>query len=252
MRAPKIQTLHDGDLQIPEGTIDGAKLRVVFSRVFSQLNPFFDAIGKVNAQGIDLGINLNADVLTFPITTPATPWLVPALLNSYTVQRTVGYYRDALGIVRLRGAVTGGAADAVLVLPAGYLPDQSWYFATDHAGAYGRVIVDTGGNVTSDVGGHTSVSLDGIAFPAPNGSAGSLSCFPQNVRVRSSKTVLGVLLLAAADTNQSAVPAIAPGGVSWIPLGQTSTVPNQIKIVNIPGLALGRTYNITILAVYKA
>lgn len=94
-------------------------------------------------------------------------WQVPTLLNSYTVAaRPVGYFKDALGIVHLRGTVTGGTISWIFTLPAGYRPSQNSLFATDHNGAYGRVAVITDGSVTSDIGGFSNVILDGITFLA--------------------------------------------------------------------------------------
>lgn len=97
--------------------------------------------------------------------TPSTGvWTAPTLLNSYTAPRAVGYFRDSLGFIHLRGTVTGGVADTIFVLPAGYRPSALWIFSTDHNGAFGRIVVNTNGNVDSDLGLHTNAVLDGITF----------------------------------------------------------------------------------------
>ena len=53
-------------------------------------------------------------------------WIAPTLLNSWvqTAGRPpVGFFKDALGIVRLRGCVNGGVlTNAAFALPAGYRP----------------------------------------------------------------------------------------------------------------------------------
>jgi len=53
-------------------------------------------------------------------------WIAPTLLNSWVQtggRPPVGFFKDALGIVRLRGCVSGGLlTNAAFALPAGYRP----------------------------------------------------------------------------------------------------------------------------------
>jgi hypothetical protein len=78
----------------------------------------------------------------------------------------LGYYKDAAGIVHLRGVAKSGTSNLISILPAGYRPGTgTCLFATDGFGSYMTVTVDGTGAVlvTSVVG---SVSLAPISFRA--------------------------------------------------------------------------------------
>lgn len=82
------------------------------------------------------------------------------------------FYKDALGIVHLRGTVTGGTIDgncAMFQLPDGYKPatENSVRFAVATATGPGQLYVTGGtGYVTVLSGSNTSLSLDGVSFRA--------------------------------------------------------------------------------------
>ena len=84
-----------------------------------------------------------------------------------------GYYRDALGVVRLKGVVIGSSINcplgAIFTLPSGYRPAQDSVFAVPaHVASEGfaRITVAAGGDVTVQGNADGRYSLDGIAFRA--------------------------------------------------------------------------------------
>lgn len=108
------------------------------------------------------------------VPTPAS-WIAPTLINSWVNNgggfETVGYLKDALGFVHLRGVITTGLTSTIaFVLPAGYRPGATTFSAVAiGSGAAGQVQVDASGNVTPfHSGGATSVGLSGTTFLAEN------------------------------------------------------------------------------------
>ncbi|GAA4865074.1 hypothetical protein GCM10023310_50720 [Paenibacillus vulneris] len=52
-------------------------------------------------------------------------WITPTLLNGWSVETSVGYMKDELGYVHLKGRVTGGPENTdIFILPSGYRPTQ--------------------------------------------------------------------------------------------------------------------------------
>lgn len=122
--------------------------------------------GMVTAlMGIDLG---SSGV----IYTSGRSWNSPTLLNGWTNNGSgfepAGYYKDALGIVRLKGLIKGGTmGTTAFVLPVGHRPANRRAFPVVTSGGLGRVDIDTSGNVIVMTYGTASngyVSLDGIQF----------------------------------------------------------------------------------------
>ena len=79
------------------------------------------------------------------------------------------FYKDANGIVHVRGSIKSGAVGTVaFTLPSGYRPSANLYAAvTSNNGSWitGTVLVDSSGNVTPQTGCNSAlVSLDGITF----------------------------------------------------------------------------------------
>ena len=109
-----------------------------------------------------------------PAVTPfRAAYIAPVLLNSWVNSgggfSTAGYYRDPLGIVRLRGFVSGGVTTygtPIFTLPAGYQPALSLAASTVSNSSPGEVRVDTAGNVLFCIGSNASFSLDNITFLA--------------------------------------------------------------------------------------
>ncbi|MEA2448979.1 MAG: hypothetical protein QOG63_911 [Thermoleophilaceae bacterium] len=97
---------------------------------------------------------------------------------------TPGYFRDQIGVVRLRGVVknqTTGSVSAsactdhgaarFFTLPAADRPAADAIFVVDANGGFGRVVVRADGLVCmlQDVGPDAYTSLDGISFSAVDG-----------------------------------------------------------------------------------
>jgi hypothetical protein len=95
--------------------------------------------------------------------------IYPTFLNGWTAVSGTepSYYKDEFGVVNLEGRITGGTTGvAMFSLPSGYRPAKNRFFASNSSTAFARVYVLTTGNVICDVGGTTSISLDGISFRA--------------------------------------------------------------------------------------
>jgi hypothetical protein len=105
------------------------------------------------------------------VTNLAPSWTAPTLLNSWTNLasfNTAGYYIDQLGIVHLRGVITGGTATSsttLFTLPSGFRPTVTHVLAAPSNDAFGEVRVDTSGNVKIWVGATNWISLDSLTFP---------------------------------------------------------------------------------------
>ncbi|MCC3382090.1 hypothetical protein ACFQ5D_03365 [Paenibacillus farraposensis] len=102
-------------------------------------------------------------------------WITPTLLNGWTAYSTlqpVGYYKDVLGIVRLRGMLKSGPnGSAVFRLPDGYKPSAMSEHVTvtkvtTGAVAIGNLEIAPTGIVIPYTGGNEWLSLDGITFLA--------------------------------------------------------------------------------------
>lgn len=98
------------------------------------------------------------------------PWQTPTFVNSWvnfgSGYNNAGYYKDVLGIVRLRGLIMSGTVgSACFVLPIGYRPAARTLFSTISNGAIGRVDVMTTGEVVPTAPSVNAwVSLEGLAF----------------------------------------------------------------------------------------
>jgi len=98
-------------------------------------------------------------------------WITPTLLNSWVNfgggYSTVGYYKDSLGIVHVKGIVKSGTAVGIFVLPAGYRPVEILRLPTFTNGVFGWISIDTAGDVNAG-GGYSNVSfaLDVVNFKA--------------------------------------------------------------------------------------
>lgn len=94
----------------------------------------------------------------------------PAFLNSWVNYGpgydVVGFRKDPFGRVHLRGLLKGGTTgNPVFTLPVGYRPPAQSYFVTDNAGVHARVVVNTVGTVTVDIGpAGNNTSLETVSF----------------------------------------------------------------------------------------
>lgn len=80
----------------------------------------------------------------------------PAFQNSWVNMGgsfpTAAFYKDAAGIVHLRGGVTAGAASTIFTLPAGYRPAFSEDYAQSQNGVFAQMRVTAAGDVLQAVG----------------------------------------------------------------------------------------------------
>jgi hypothetical protein len=109
---------------------------------------------------------------SYVIKTPDRGWLSPTFLNGWTdfgsKYETAGYYKDALGFIRLKGLIKNGTmGTAAFVLPSGYRPSYRKIFPVLTLDGIGRVNIEPSGDVViMDYGTASNrwVSLDGIIF----------------------------------------------------------------------------------------
>lgn len=108
----------------------------------------------------------------------APAWAAPILLNAWANQggafETVGYLKDPLGFVHIKGVITGGASNTVVfTLPPGYRPGASTLNGASDGNALGAVAyvqIATNGNVlvVYSAGGGAFIGMSGITFLAEN------------------------------------------------------------------------------------
>jgi hypothetical protein len=110
-----------------------------------------------------------------PVPLTGSAWIVPTLLNSWVATSSaVGYMKDPLGLVHLRGRVTAGASGTVLFnLPAGFRPGNgndtypaASFNGTTAASAFVYIPTTTVNLYYSAGGG--DVGISGISFLAEN------------------------------------------------------------------------------------
>lgn len=83
-----------------------------------------------------------------------------------SVTTTLGYYKDSLGIVRLRGQLNMTGTGTFFTLPAGYRPEQYKEFGTSSAGGFGVLSISTAGVCQKVVGSNGNLDLDVVYFRA--------------------------------------------------------------------------------------
>jgi hypothetical protein len=83
-----------------------------------------------------------------------------------SVTTTLGYYKDSLGIVHLRGQLNMTGTGNFFTLPSGYRPEQYKEFGTSSAGGFGVMSISTAGVCTKVVGSNGNLDLDAITFRA--------------------------------------------------------------------------------------
>ncbi len=117
-------------------------------------------------------LDVNGDVnISGMITQEA--WQTPSLLNSWVNYGgsfvPAGYFIDSMGIVHLRGLVKDGSIGAgipIFNLPVGYRPTYTELFNANSTGSlgFGRVDVNSNGDVIAVSGDNRWISLSGITF----------------------------------------------------------------------------------------
>jgi hypothetical protein len=104
------------------------------------------------------------------------PWITPNFQNGWSNYgagyNAAGYYKDPAGIVHLRGLLKNPSPTIntqIFTLSPGYYPAAVELFgvaAYTNAMVYGRVDIDSAGQIIYRQGGGTFLSLDGITFRA--------------------------------------------------------------------------------------
>lgn len=93
------------------------------------------------------------------------PTLVNSWVNSGGSSVVAGYWKDAGGVVHLRGRVTGGALGTdIFTLPVGFRPWAKEEFPVVATGAFGAIAVLDSGQVQFIVGDPSTVWIPGITF----------------------------------------------------------------------------------------
>jgi len=126
-----------------------------------------DIAGKLNVDGTLTTTGGIVGEAWTNITTFSGDWVA----YGGTTYAPPGYWKDALGIVHLRGLVKYGTAPITLpsspfTLPTGYKPQYASVFACVTNEAFGRVDVLANGQVLVRSSSSVYVSLDGISFRA--------------------------------------------------------------------------------------
>ena len=99
-------------------------------------------------------------------------WITPTLLNSWVVETSpagiVGYMKDTLGFVHIKGRIENGTiGQNAFQLPIGYRPNQQLMFVgVDGLNQVSRIDIMTTGSVNIATGNNIRISLDGITFKA--------------------------------------------------------------------------------------
>jgi hypothetical protein len=133
-----------------------------------------DANGRAQfadpAASQDAATKAYADALQFAAPTITVPALNASWTN-YTGDEAVGYWKDRLGIVHLRGAaIQASGANTIFTLPAGFRPKASRSAAivrSDGTPAFASCAVQSDGDViTNPVAIGSVFLLDGVSFLA--------------------------------------------------------------------------------------
>ncbi len=130
-------------------------------------NMGFGAIGQIVLNG---AVSINGSV-----SIPQQGWQNPGFLNAWhnygAPYNTAGYFKDSIGIVHLKGLVSGGLGGTILfVLPVGYRPAaRELHVAATSGAAPGRLDIATNGEVWVVAGSSDWFSLDGITFQEDTG-----------------------------------------------------------------------------------
>lgn len=153
----------------PSAPVDG-DLWTATAGVYYRNGSVTEHVPRVSVSGTAPASPVDGD-LWIDNTTPA--WTAPTLTNSWVnygdIFTTAGYYKDALGIIHLKGLVKSGTtSNAIFTLPTGYRPSQVAMFTVVAGPGVARIDISTNGAVYVAAymasGTNAYVSLDGITF----------------------------------------------------------------------------------------
>ena len=97
-------------------------------------------------------------------------WITPTVSNGWVATNPIGFYKDEMGVVRLKGFMNSGTIDTkIFTLPVGYRPLATKYCSvfsnfTNDAIA-GKIAITPSGDVIA-YKYNANMSLDGISFRA--------------------------------------------------------------------------------------
>lgn len=134
-----------------------------------------EALRRKNASFLR-GVFIPSNGLYENVTGDAGPWRYvgtsgePSFLNGWVnyggAWRDVAFFKDALGIVHVKGLVKSGTiGQDVFTLPGGYRPKQGMHLPTASNAAFGMIQVLSSGAVRAANGSNTYFSLE-FSFPA--------------------------------------------------------------------------------------
>jgi hypothetical protein len=232
-------------------------------KLFQVLNPFLQQVGSTTAKGTALGQNIDGQLATISVQTPASDWIAltyTAPWVDFNASNAAGYRVDATGTAWLRGlAKSGTAFSQIGAVPATIAPAQThrtivtasrsattFSAQLDVGGAggqAGQVLLFQAG--TAGAGTFDQAGLD-CSWPTATGAPGVLSCFPNNVRLKDGKKPAFVIAQARNQRTQQVDVTMSP---AWTYLGQGATG-NLLRIDNLPGLALATPYTISLFVFF--
>jgi hypothetical protein len=236
----------------PKGLADRAST----DKLFQILNPFLRQVGSVTTQGTSLGQNVDGQLVSLQIQTPATDWIPLAPTGTWANfgagnGPNLSYRKDAIGTVWVQGLLkTGPGAypSTIATLPDGYRPAgfparvvTMGQIPAGPTDGFGHLDVTTAGNIDLNyftVAGALTYLITNINFPSADLSPGILPCFPVNVRLKDGKRPSFVVAQASAKAGE--LVSVLP---SYTVLGTGSTG-NLLRLDNLPGLALDTTYQV--------
>lgn len=218
------------------------------------LNPLLRQFAEMGANGTNTVANLDAQVVDFNVTTPSTDWtaltLAAGATNAGGAYASLGYRVTASG-AQLQGRLLTlpALATTFATLPAAVAPAKNHVVSVDANAAYGQIEIGSDGTIKQNVG--SLARLDCVAAWAPiAGAIAPLSCWPQRIRVSDSRKPLAVFTLSCRDSGTTP-PSFSVGQPQWSYLGTSPGKPNLLSIDNLPGLALGRTYAMSVLVLFE-
>lgn len=216
-------------------------------RLLNKSNQYFS--GAINTS-IKLS-QLGAQELSFQVTVP------PRFKNctvgaGWTVVTQPVYFVDSYGWVHVRGTLTGGALGNSLVtgLP---IPDVALSWPTVSNNAFGKIVLDTSGNLKPQAGSTTNVDFY-VSYLASTEVPTAPSCFPIKIVSKLSTGQAGSVLMGSiADQKKAPAGTIlypVSSGLTWHNENSNTDGKNTNSIVidNIQGLIAGHTYSVTLYA----
>ena len=99
---------------------------------------------------------------------PGEPAFAPPWQNFGPNWEAVGFYKDPLGIVHLKGTLSGIGPSPItaFTLPAGYRPAKEMRFGVASTGPTDTLYIQPNGDVQTDDTAGEDIGLDGVTFRA--------------------------------------------------------------------------------------